>query len=246
MKYASPPLIEAVFEVYFVEPIEWTEATQASIESVLRPDYVGLREALRPVGMVFEMGPEMQLRGLQRREEPSRIRLWTPDKGHMVQFAPNMCAMNVLNAYSHYVDYEPALHQLVQSYLDEVAPPATALIGQRYINKVLLPPGGEPKDFFEIYPSMPESVGRRNPPFSMQLEVSTFSEGGNVVLTLTAQGEEEGQPVYMLDVYARQQGVGQPTWGEIKRVQDEAHVAVKAAFEMAITDRARNLFRRST
>ena len=80
----------------------------------------------------------------------------------------------------------------------------------------------------------------------MQLEVSTFSEGGNVVLTLTAQGEEEGQPVYMLDVYARQQGVGQPTWGEIKRVQDEAHAAVQAAFEMAITDRARDLFRRST
>ena len=241
MRYETPPLAEAVFEV-FASPTAWSEEAQRSIESAFRDEYSGKREVLQPVGLQFQMGPGLALQGLKREQEPERVRLWTPGGDRMVQFAPNMCALNILPEYSHYIEYRPELERLARMYLDLAQPEAVALLGQRYINKVVLPEDGTPDRFFAVYPAMPEDIRRRNPPFSMQVEVESLGVGGNVVLTLTAKGLEDDCPVYVLDLYARSQAPGPPGWDYIRDWQDGAHEAVKAAFEMAITDDARVVF----
>ena len=243
MRYRTPPLVEAVFEV-FAASTSWSEEANRYIESAFRDQYSGKREVLQPFGLHFQMGPGLALQGLKREQEPERVRLWTPDGGRMVQFAPNMCALNILPKYSHYIEYRPELEHLALMYLDVAQPEAVALLGQRYINKVVLPEDGTPERFFSVYPAVPENIRRRNPPFSMQVEVESLGVGGNVVLTLTARGLEDGCPVYVLDLYARSQAPGPPSWDYIRDWQDGAHGAVKAAFEMAITEDARVLFGR--
>ena len=241
MRYRSSPLVEAVFEVFAV-PTQWSEETQQAIETAFRGEYSGKREVLKPMELHFQMGPGLALRGFNTEHEPDRLRLWTPDSDRMVQFAPNMCALNVLPTYSHYVDYRPELERLAKMYLDLAQPTATATLGQRYVNRVSLPADGTPDRYFGVYPAVPESIGSRNPPFSMQVEVETLEAGGNVVLTLTSMGAEDGHPVYVLDLYARSHARGPATWDDIRRWQDEAHEALKAAFEMSITEDARALF----
>ena len=241
MRYRSPPLVEAVFEV-FATPTHWSEEAQRSIESAFREAYSGKQEVLQPFGLHFQMGPGLALKGLKTEQEPERVRLWTPGGDRMVQFAPNMCALNILREYSHYVEYRPELERLVLMYLDFAQPEAVALLGQRYVNMVVLPEDGTPERFFGVYPAVPEDIRRRNPPFSMQVEVESLGVGGNVVLTLTAKGLEDGCPVYVLDLYARSQAPGPPSWDYIRDWQDGAHEAVKAAFEMAVTEDARVLF----
>ena len=243
MRYRKPPLVEAVFEVFAV-PTRWSDEAQQAIESAFRDVYSGKREEMQPVGLHFQIGPGLALQGLKTEQQPGRVRLWTPDGDRMLQFAPNMCALNILPPYSHYVEYQPELERLTRMYLDLAQPEATALLGQRYINKVVLPEDGTPERFFGVYPAVPEDIRKRNPPFSMQVEVGTLGVGGNVVVTLTAKGIEDGLPVYVLDVCARSQAPGPATWDSIHRWQDEAHKAVMAAFEMAITDLARDLFGR--
>ncbi len=243
MRYRKPPLVEAVFEVFAV-PTKWSEETPEIIETAFREVYSGKREVLKPVGLHFQMGPGLALQGLKTEQEPDRVRLWTPDGDRMVQFAPNMCALNILPEYLHYEEHRPELERLTKKYLELAEPTATAQLGQRYINRVRLPVGGRPDNFFKVYPAVPEEIGGRNPPFSMQVEIQTLGVGGNVVLTLTAKGVEDGHPVYVLDVYARSQAPGPASWDYIREWQDEAHEAVKAAFEMAITEAARDLFGR--
>ncbi len=232
-----------MFEV-FATPTVWAETAPEAVESALHETYSGKRDVLQPLGLHLQMGPGLTLQGLKREEEPERVRLWTPGGDRMVQFAPNMCALNILPDYAHYVEYRPELEALVRLYLDHARPEAVTLVGQRYINKVVLPQGGTPDRYFAVYPAVPEPIGRRNPPFSMQVEVGTLDHGGNVVLTLTAKGLEEGRPVYVLDLYARSQAPGPPDWDYVRDWQDAAHEAVKAAFEMAITNDARSLFGR--
>jgi len=242
MRYQHPPLVEAVFEV-FATPTQWPEAAEQAIEEALRRDYAGKREVLKPLGLRFQMGPGLALQGATT-EEPERIRLWTPDGDRMVQFARNMCALNVLPPYRHYGDYVPELERLTGLYLDKARPSAAVVLGQRYINKVRLPRGGTPESFFEIYPALPPHVRSRHPPLSMQVEIETLEAGGNVVLTLTAKGLEEDHPVYVLDIYARTEEAAPPTWDRIRQWHEAAHGAVISAFELAITDRARELFGR--
>lgn len=241
MRYRTPPLVEAVFEV-FATPTRWPEEGARSVESAFTPTFSGKREILRPVGLQLQMGPGLALKGLVQEPEPERIRLWTPDGGRMVQFAPNMCALNILPEYSHYIEYRAELERLTSLYLDLARPTTVGLLGQRYINKVVLPVDSTPEKFFSVYPAVPEHIRGRNPPFSMQVEVETLGVGGNLVLTLTSKGLEDGCPVYVLDLYARSEAPCPPDWAFIGSWQDESHKAIMAAFEMAITDDARRLF----
>lgn len=238
MRYRHPPLVEAVYEVV-ASPTEWSPGP---LEEALRSSYSGRREETRPVGLRFQVGPGLALQGVQREEQPERTRLWTPGGDRMVQFEPGMCALNVLPPYSHYLEYLPEFERLVDLYLTAAKPSGVALLGHRYINKVRLPDGGTPDGFFQIYPALPMRVREKHPPFSMQVEVETLAVGGSVVLTLTALGIEDSRAVYVLDIYARSQTQRPADWETIRAWHDAAHASVMAAFELAITNDARDLF----
>ena len=118
-----------------------------------------------------------------------------------------------------------------------------ARLGQRYINKVILPRTGDAKTYFAIYPRLPAKVAHEHPPFSMQVQIAPLKSSGQVVLTLTYQGRDKDSPIYILDLYARS---GQPVaadWDAIETWQREAHAAIKRCFELAITPKSRKLFR---
>ena len=157
MRYRTPPLVEAVFEV-FAAPSQWPEEAPGSIESAFRETYSGKRDVLQPFGLHFQMGPGLSSKGLKREQEPERVRLWTPGGDQVVQFAPNMCALNILPDYSHYIEYRPEPERLVEQYLDLAKPEAVAVVGQRYIDKVVLPQGGTPERYFSIYPAVPAEL----------------------------------------------------------------------------------------
>lgn len=243
MKYRSPPLVEAVYEVY-AGPSKASPGALEAVEAALRDAYSGQREVLKPVGFQLQVGPGLALHGFHREQHPERTRLWAPSRDRMVQFATNMCALNALPPYTHYLDYVGDLQRLVETYLAVAEPQVVTLLGHRYINKVNLPRGGAPDRFFQVYPAVPQGIAVRHPPFSMQVEVEALPGGGNVVLTLTAIGNEGEHSVYVLDLYARSNGPVPPSWESIRAWHDAAHLAVMSAFEMSITDEARSLFGR--
>lgn len=232
LHYDKSPLVEAVFEVYAV-PTAPAQAAPGGLEGKLRSAYAGKREVLQALGVHVQLGPGPNVsQDLVR--SPDRVRLWSDDGRRMVQFGADMCALNALPPYGHFEDYQPAFKQLFQAFADEVRPGQIAALGQRYINRIVLPRASEAATYFTVYPRLPEDVARTHPPFSMLVHAGNLSDGA-VVLTLTYQGLHSEQPTYILDLYARSDTRRAADWDAVHAWHREAHEAIVRCFESALT-----------
>jgi uncharacterized protein (TIGR04255 family) len=237
--YKAPPLVEAIFEVYYRDSPGASELSFKELEDLLRKQFSGRREELEPRGVQFQLGPGKNVAHKVLSEE-QRIRLWAEDGGEMFQFAPRMCAYNILSRYRQFADHASDIERLFSAHLDRARPTAVEWAGQRYINKVLLPSADlDPAGYFEFYPKLPKAAPQR--PFALQVVMERFA-AGEVTLNLTYQGDEQEKAVYFLDIYARSTGPLGAAAGELRAWQEQAHESVRRAFESAVTAKARTLF----
>lgn len=236
-KYERPPLVEAVFELfaepsgdhfeaagffsqfseYSSEPEPWSNAVVG----------VELRE-----GRLVSSSLKDQSRGERR---------WNKDRTRGVLVGPGVLACNILPPYGHFAEHRPLLTRLLAAYVATAKPSALGWIGHRYINRIRA--RGTPSELLAIYPKLPESLAANHPPFSIQVEAAKFPHGV-VVASLGLAEHADGEATYVLDIYARS-SVPLNSWGieEMISWHDRAHLAVRDAFEMAITDAARTLFK---
>jgi len=239
--YKTPPLVEAIFEAYFRKSPGWSELSYKRLEERLRARFDGKRDVVQSVGVEFQLGPEGQvIRQGRAPEVPRQQRIWTKDGGELFQFSPAMCAYNLLSRYTHFDEHAADIESLCADYLAEAQPTATNFLGQRYINRVVLPEGTEdPAAYFEVYPKLPSAAVHR--PFALQLLAEKFADG-EVMLNLAYQGEENGKALFFLDVYARSTKPLQPLAAEIRMWHERAHPVVHRTFEAALTAKSRDLF----
>lgn len=253
-EYLKHPIVEAIFELFSESPGSKPDVPSTagwkvgSMERVLAkfPEFASHEERLQDVGLQMQMGAD----GVVRRttQEPrERVRRWNETKTLAIQFGRHMCAHNVLGtAYVHFEpDHVATIERVVHAYLDEAKPEMLAWIGQRYINRIEIPAGDDPVEYFTIYPRLAETLtGHR--PFALQLETETFP-AGRVTVSLRSSPDEVvtlGKPVvYMLDIYARSEEGEIPvdplaliTWYR------KAHDAISRSFELSITDNSRRMF----
>jgi uncharacterized protein (TIGR04255 family) len=238
VRYRETPLTEAVFE-FLPEGASLDLDGLARVRSELS-EFAGKKDEV--TGISVRLG----LDGMQQRQEPVRYRHWNRDNTRLWQVGDDMCAFNVLKPYTHYVEYLEVMERLVRTYTAVANPKSTKMIGQRYLNRILLPSDGSPADFFTAYPSDSAVRALGHPPFSLQMQTESLTGegGGKVFVTLVYQGLDAGsRPTYMLDLYATsQENPPIPfAWESLKAWQDNAHGAVKRAFEFSITDRCREL-----
>jgi uncharacterized protein (TIGR04255 family) len=244
IRYRNTPLVEAVFETFFVGG-QWDGGVLAKLDARLGVEFAGHRDEMQNFpGIEFRMTPTgPRVRATQ--QQPPKYRRWDVPGKRLVQYSAEMCAFNALKPYTHYVDYRPDMEKLFRAYVEESRPPAVRFLGQRYINRVSLPSVDEhPSGYFTIYPEeVPHD--RRGVIFSMQVQTELVAHG-RVVMNLAFQTVEAGQPVYVLDVYARtdEKPSIRLEWSDVAAWQDEAHGAVKRAFELALTDKCRTLLGR--
>jgi uncharacterized protein (TIGR04255 family) len=241
--YQKSPLVEAIFEFYF-DDCTWGAEEREALHRTLAASYPGgTEEVSLPPNVQVEVQPA--LTQVQVWNPSRRQRFWAQDRGRMVQFDHEMCALNALRPYTHYVDYLPAMTELLTSYARMARPSRVRFAGQRYINRIVISAGEDPADFFTVYPRL----ARPSPEggvFALQVQTGLVPSG-KVVLNLARQGsDEEGCPVFLLDLYARTFDCPplrceEP---ELQKWQDVAHSEVEQAFELALTDRCRALLGR--
>ncbi|MFL5347547.1 MAG: TIGR04255 family protein [Hyalangium sp.] len=238
-RYHRPPLVEATYEVFVRDAPGWSQLSEQQLEQNLKASFSGQRETLEPVGVDILLGP----RGVSHSpvQGAKRVRLWSEDKGSLVQFSQEMAALNVLLAgYSSYASVVPQLENVVRAYLSASQPTRLAWIGQRYLNKIELPTAAsEASTYFHYYPRVP-AVGIHRP-FALQV-VSEVFDGGEVVLNLTFKGKHGERPIYFLGIYARSNVEIEPRLETIMRWQTTAHEAIRRSFTAALTDSCRQLF----
>lgn len=239
--YKSPPLVEAIFEGYFRRSPGWSELSYKRLDERLRTRFDGKRDVVQSFGVELQLGPDGQVIGQGRAPEvPRQQRIWAKDGGELFQFSPAMCAFNLLSRYTHFDRHAADIEKLFAEYLAEAQPTAVNFLGQRYINRVVLPEGTEdPATYFEVYPKLPSAAVHR--PFALQLLAEKF-EDGEVSMNLAYQGEEKGKALFFLDVYARSTRPVQPLAPAIRMWHERAHPVVHRTFEAALTAKSRDLF----
>jgi uncharacterized protein (TIGR04255 family) len=229
----SRPLQEAVFELYPSSSPGWSDLSYKRLAEVAGEKFAGPKDALRQMGVEFQLGPDATTPPAIK-TPPIRHRLWTPDRGEMFQFAPDVCAYNVMMShYTHFENHVPEMRRLFDAYLNEAHPNALTLVGQRYINKFLIEKDDQPERYFQFYPRLPSAQAHRL--FALQVATETF-EGGQVVVNLVHRGEEGGSAAYFLDIYAQGPTSSvEPSVGSVVAWQERAHQPVRRAFMMALT-----------
>jgi uncharacterized protein (TIGR04255 family) len=210
------------------------------LRSELSSAYSGQSDQITPLG-----GVKVDVKANQAVPIPisgaPRRRMWASDGSRLVQFAEDLCAFNALRPYSHYVDYLPAIEHLFERYSVYAQPDGTRFLGHRYINQIQLPPEAEPRDYFQVYPAIPQNMpAPAHPPFALNLQTEQLKPG-QVMMTLAFKGIEAEKPTYILDINARTPDDPPISfnWPEVRAWHDDAHEAVKRGFEFAITEKCR-------
>jgi uncharacterized protein (TIGR04255 family) len=240
-RYRKTPLSEAIFEFAPLDATLTTDGVE-HLKSAFSDEYPKAEE-LPGMEVEVEFGPA----GVSAKhggKKTVRYRLWNQARSRLVQVAQDMCAFNALPPYSHYIDYLPDIEKLFAEYSRTCRPAGIRLLGHRYINRIFLPSEDvDPTDYFAFYPPL---RGRRHPPFLLRFETEPLPRGGQVTLSLYYASLDNQKPVYFLDLYAQAaQNLNYAfDWTLAKAWQDEAHDAVTRAFELAITDRCRELLGR--
>lgn len=237
--YPTPPLVEAIFEFFIEPPAAWSAESEARLTAAYSSRFPGPRDEVASFGVELRLGPEGPSIRQGAPPEPRRLRLWTEDKGELVQFGAAMCAYNLLSHYTRFEDHIDRLEEVVATYLAEVRPTHIEWTGQRYLNRVVVPASeGGPQRYFEVYPRFPTAV---HGPFALQVVAGAF-ENGQTVLGLTFQGERDGAAAYTLDLYARSTLPVEPSPSALRQWHEKAHESVRQTFEAVLTPAAKAEF----
>ncbi len=245
LRYRNTPLVEAVFE-FVPASATLTKDGVDRLRARFAQDYpkpddlAGVEVQLK----LDPTGPSALPTGKQR----VRYRLWNAAKSRLLQFAEDMCAFNALAPYSHYEEYLPDIKQFFDAYALECKATDLRHLGQRYVNRIFLPSEeAAAEEYFTLYPSLPRGVIpiARHPQVLLQVGTQQLSRG-QVTISLRYAGKDGLRPVYFLDLYAHWTDnlKSDFSWTSVKTWQDEAHEAVKCAFEAAITELCRKLLGR--
>jgi uncharacterized protein (TIGR04255 family) len=238
-RYLQPPVIEAIYEAHFADAPGWSDLSYKKIEDLFRSRFGGQREEQRPVQFEISFGPGPTPQPTVV-NEAHRVRLWTRDRGELIQFSRSMCAFNVLGNYSSFDAHVRKVDEFYRAFLGEAQPTALSWASQHYINKIQIPESEQPGTFFSYYPNMPLAAGRQ---FSLQAATEMFDKG-EVVLNLSYRGTEGGQAIFFLEILARSQPDVAPTAEALIEWQSKAHAAVSRSFEAALTEKCRQRFQR--
>ena len=240
--YKRSPLVEAVFE-FTPMKAELEEVGVAQLRAA-SADYSQETKEQNILQQV-EINPVRPPRTTTQ-TRPVRYKRLHPSRTKLVQFSAELFCFNALAPYTHYEEYMPEVERLFLEYVRVARPQGVLFLGQRYINKILLPPdASDPSEYFALYPRISVSPSS-NPPFLLQMEAGQFSNGGRVVATLSFQGSDAAtkRPTYILDLYAR--SGERPTieflWPAVRAWHDTAHDALTKTFEKSIEQTARMLF----
>ena len=246
--YNNPPLIEAVFEFLAADPGEKQTNELVPLFQKEFPEFSEKPEYLvqANIEIQFQQGGPTIAEPKNVIQPRCRLRMpENPNNNLMIQFDPEMCALNVLKPYHHFeVNYLPIIERLFNFFVSVVKPYNLRLTGQRYINYISLPTGADPEKYFRFYPKFsPDFTGGQHPRFSMQVEHSHLPKDGSLLLSLNQDMEApQNQLSFYLDIYARCDATIKADWNELRAWHMEAHQAIKQGFHSAITDETKKLF----
>jgi uncharacterized protein (TIGR04255 family) len=179
-RYESPPVVEALCELYFTAS-QWDPTLQGLFYERVREEYPQ-KSQLDQVGIELRVAPgQAATRSISG--EP-RMRYTKQDSSRMLQVGRDLLVVNQLTPYSHYEEWREVVHNNLTLYRELAGPKGIAALGLRYINRITIPGDSvKMEEFFRVYAEIPEELGGAHGMFQLQVTIRPPCPGHQLMLT---------------------------------------------------------------
>ena len=242
--YQSPPVIEALCEIFF-EDSEWDNTFWGEMYETLKKSF-----PIKRSQHVRKDPISLDSSGKTTIPPPKvypRMRFLSEDQKSILQIGENFIVLNRLQPYPHFDTWIPVLYTAVNKYRELAKPKKIVRLGLRYINHVRIPlpsPKISIKDYFNIYPKFPDPFEWDNDPFLLQTEIRVKGSEHTTLISFSNSSPDPNQSTFILDLYDKITGLPNDlsTEKSLKKEVDRAHSNISNAFEGSTTDKLRQVF----
>ena len=239
-KYANPPVVEALCEVYFADG-KWDETVPGRFFDALQPLGFAVAEPVERQEAHVLMGPGVGPSAGVRTEK--RMRFRSADRTRVAQLEPGIVVVNQLRPYPTFEQWSPSVVEVAKVFATLVGAVGVMRIALRYINQIVLPGTKvDLEDWFLISPKLPPSWQDKAGSFVVRAERRVDSELGIILTFGSAPSGKPDESTFTLDLYAT---VDLPTPEGVAGIGPrlgQAHQCIEQAFESSIKDALRTRF----
>ena len=248
-RYKTPPIEEALCELRFVPGQQWDLTIPGKLQAQLGDEYSGKpreQKALQ-IGMKVREGkPE----NLQFGEGLTRVQLVTEDGTRMVGVGPDVVSIHMLHPYqnpmhperSGWDEFEPRISTALNAYWSVAEPRGVSRVGMRYINKIAIPERiVKVENYLKCALLEADGLPEDYSNFSSRVEY-LYKDKVRLVLSYGLLDLTPEMITILLDLDVIWEGNESVDRCEASNIAGDLRERVRAAFEAAITNKARELF----
>ncbi len=238
-KYKNPPLIEAVFELYF-QPIEWNATIPGLFYNEVKEVFPKIQNKNNGgIGIGVGSG------GIQIGAPNGNMTVFKNEGGDsIIQLSHNLLTVNKLPLYTKWEDYLELIKIATKAFRKLINYRVIDRVGLKFINKIDTQPTNSVKNikqFLNFYPQLPESCGDDTKSVQQIVEFPTEDSKEIVALTIASLLPEEvyKSPLLFQLYYIKNQGID---FANINIWLEKAHNKLYEIFEESLTEKSKELF----
>jgi uncharacterized protein (TIGR04255 family) len=241
-KYQHPPIEEALCEIYFSGSV-WDSTIPGIFYDRIK-DRFPIKTQVKQVSLEVQLAQETP--ATKMIEGDQRGRFASTDNSRMVQITRDLLVINQLKPYPEsFEDWKPLVLEMVKIYQEIAKPTGINQLGVRFINRIAIPEiKFEMEAYFRVYLHVPTELAPHHEAFLTRVNIPPQKSGHQLMISFgTAPTQQSGHQAFMLDIYDILPLGGKGRAEHLSDYLTDAHRNVEHAFESAITDNARALFK---
>lgn len=243
LKYANPPLVEAICNFQFRSSLPWDATVLGLVYDRIKDDFSEKHSLPGPmlswtISTTPISPPIMEQMQFRR-----------PDNSALVHVGPNNLTVNHLTPYGGWLQFREIIARILAVYREVAGPEELSQIALRYINRInipmdhLGPTGVEIGEYLLAQPGTPAAVPQEFTSWAQRVE--TFWKPAQGVLVLQS-GNIQGDPThpiaFLLDLTLSAANASQIKLEEALEWLERAHEGIEIVFEECLGPKARELF----
>lgn len=237
-KYLNPPLVEAVFELFYRSD-EWSPVIPGLFYNEVKNEFPVINNNFGGFGIQFD--PSGLMLGGANSE---LIQYRSAQNDKILQLSRNFLTVNKLPVYENWDSYKIMIKSTLGAFKKTINKFEINRIGLRFINKIDIGESHSLKNFkkyFDVYPIIPQNINKELSSIQLSFETHLIKDTEILAVSLsTMKPELKYVSPVLFQLYLTRikdlSGINVEDW------IDNAHTVLKETFENSIKKQAKTEF----
>ena len=248
-RYRNPPIEEALCEFRFAPGPDWDPTVPGKLQAELGDEYSGKPREQRAVqvGLRVQRGKPADL---QYDEGLARVQLVTRQGTRMVGVGPDVLSIHMLRPYQDlsnvskggWEEFQSRIAAALKAYRNVAQSSTVVRVGVRYVNTIVIPLASvRVEDYLRCAYLEIDGLPDQYVNFVSRVEY-VYDDGARLALSYGLLGAASDSVECLLDLDVVREAETWFDWEKSLEIADNLHERAGSAFEVVVTDKARELF----